>query len=129
MIWHCQFTWQPGTTTERVRTRVLQQHAAGTNHPEKIRGWYNFAGGGKGLVLIETEDSRELNGILEPYMDLVSWDVHAVYELPYDAVAAHFREMIQSAGKSMPVMSMPGSEWSETSEDGEAVVDLLWGIP
>jgi len=109
--------------------RVLQQHAAGTNRPEKIRGWYNFAGGGKGFVLIETEDSRELNGILEPYRDLVSWDVDAVYELPYDAVATHFREMIQSAGTSMPVRSMPGSEWSEASEDGEAVVDLLWGIP
>jgi hypothetical protein len=28
-----------------VRDRVVAQHDAGMNHPEKIRGWYNLAGG------------------------------------------------------------------------------------
>lgn len=89
MLWYCRFTWNPGTTTDQVRHRVVQQHAAGTNHPEKIRGWYNLAGGGAGFMLVEADDPRELNEILEPYMSLVAWDVHAIYELPYNAVTAH----------------------------------------
>lgn len=97
MLWYCRFTWYPGTTSDRVRDRVLQQHAAGTNHPEKIRGWYNLAGGGAGFMLVETEDPREVTSILEPYMDLVSWDVHAVYELPYSPVTEHFKEMAAAA--------------------------------
>ncbi len=92
MLWYCRFAWHEGTTTEKVRQRVLRQHAAGTNHPERIRGWYNLAGGGAGFLLIEAEDPRELNPILEPYLDLVNWDVHAVYELPYEEVTMHLRE-------------------------------------
>ena len=99
MLWYCRFSWFPGTTTERVRQRVLRQHAAGTNHPEMIRGWYNLAGGGAGFMLVEAEDARILNTILEPYMDLVRWDVHAVYELPYAAVTDHFREVLREAAK------------------------------
>ena len=97
MLWYCRFSWFPGTTTERVRQRVLRQHAAGTNHPEMIRGWYNLAGGGAGFMLVEAEDARILNTILEPYMDLVRWDVHAVYELPYTAVTDHFRGIVRAA--------------------------------
>jgi len=98
MLWYCRFTWYPGTTADQVRQRVLQQHAAGTNHPEKIRGWYNLAGGGAGFMLIDAEGPRDLNIIIEPYMDLVSWDVHAVYELPYSAVTERFRQMVEAAG-------------------------------
>jgi hypothetical protein len=42
-------------------------------------------------MLIESDDPRELTEMLEPYMDLVSWDVHACYELPYDAAIEEFR--------------------------------------
>lgn len=97
MLWYCRFTWYPGTTSDRVRDRVLQQHAAGTNHPDKIRGWYNLAGGGAGFMLVESDDPQELTSILEPYMDLLSWDVHAVYELPYSSVTEHFKEMAAAA--------------------------------
>jgi hypothetical protein len=98
MLWYCRFKWQAQTTTPKVRERVLQQHEAGTNHPEKIRGWYNLAGGGAGFLLIETEDPRELTEILQPYMDLVSFDVSAVYELPYDTTVEEFRRRVQEAG-------------------------------
>ena len=64
----------------------------GTNHPEKIRGWYNLAGGGAGFLMIETQDPRELNEILEAYMSLMSFDVHAVYELPYQETVRSFQE-------------------------------------
>ena len=94
MLWYCRYTWHSGTTPNEVRRRVVQQHEAGTNHPEWIRGWYNLAGGGAGFLLIETADPRELNAILEPYMDLVRFDVHAVYELPYQDTIKTFREKV-----------------------------------
>ena len=92
MLWYCKFTWHHGTTATQVRRRVVECHDAGTNHPEKIRGWYNLAGGGAGFLLIEANDPRELNDILEPYMDLVSFDVRAVYEMPYQETVSAFRQ-------------------------------------
>jgi hypothetical protein len=53
MLYHCEFTWHAGTSTEEVWQRVLQQHDAGQNHPERIRGWYSLAGGGAGFLLVE----------------------------------------------------------------------------
>ena len=94
MLWYCRFKWHSSTRAEHVRRRVLEQHEAGTNHPEKIRGWYNLVGGGAGFLLIEAADPRELTDVLEPYMDLVSWDVHGVYELPYETMIDEFRSML-----------------------------------
>lgn len=91
MLWYCRFTWYPGTTAAKVRTRVLQQHEVGAHHPEKIRGWYNLAGGGAGFLLVETDDPHELTAMLEPYMDLMSWDVHAVYPLTYQEAIQSFK--------------------------------------
>ena len=89
----------PGRPYSRCVVRLLAPisiFAGGTNHPEKIRGWYNLAGGGSGFMPIEADDPRELTEILEPYMDLVSWDVHGVYELPYEATVESFRSMLAS---------------------------------
>jgi hypothetical protein len=97
MLWYCRFKWQPRTTAPDVRRRVVENHDGGRNHPDKIRGWYNLAGGGAGFMLIETDTPRELTEILEPYMDLVDWDVHAVYELNYDETVERFREKVQAA--------------------------------
>jgi hypothetical protein len=116
MLWYCRFAWYPGTTTERVRQRVLQQHAAGTNHPDKIRGWYNLAGGGAGFLLIDTDNPHDLNVILEPYMDLMRWNVHAVYELPYERVTGHFREAVQAAGMQAPAQAMDAVRVGEEYE-------------
>lgn len=97
MLWYCRFTWCPGTTAEKVRERVLQQHDAGMNHPERIRGWYNLAGGGAGFMLIETDNPHDLTEMLQPYMDLVSWDVHACYPLSYEQAIEDFRRMEAAA--------------------------------
>ena len=97
MLWYCRFTWHAGTTAAQVRQRVVQQHEHGTNHPEQIRGWYNLAGGGAGFLLVETDDPRELTELLQPYMDVVNWDVHAVYELSYDQMIGQFEEAVQQA--------------------------------
>ena len=94
MLWYCRYRWQPGASTEEVRGRVVALHDAGLSRPEKIRGWYGLAGGGAGFMLIESDDPRELTEMLQPYMDLVNWDVHAVYELPYEESVERFRESL-----------------------------------
>ena len=67
-----------------VAQRVVQQHELGTNHPEKIRGWYTLAGGGAGFMIVEADQPHEVSEILEPYMDIIAWDVHAIAETSYD---------------------------------------------
>ena len=97
MLWYCAWTWHHGTTPIEVAQRVLQQHEAGQNMQDRIRGWYNLAGGGAGFLIVETNDPRELNQFLQPYMDLMSWDVRAIYELPYESTITALREAVRSA--------------------------------
>jgi hypothetical protein len=99
MLWYCRFRWQSATKAEDIRRRVVAQHDAGTNHPEKIRGWYNLAGGGAGFLLIESDDPREVTEILQPYMDLVSFDVHAAYEIANDKAVEEFRQEIAGTAR------------------------------
>jgi hypothetical protein len=92
MLWYCKFKWHPNTSAEGLRRRILEQDDAGTNHPERVRGWYNLAGGGAGFMLIETDEPYELTDMLQPYMDLLSWDVHGVSEQPsYEETIESFR--------------------------------------
>ena len=98
MLWYCSFTWFPGTTRAEVAQRVVQQHDLGTNHPKQIRGWYNLAGGGAGFMLVETENLNQLTEMLQPYMDLMSWDVRAVHELDYDKEIKQLRGVARDSG-------------------------------
>jgi hypothetical protein len=95
MLWYCRFRWHDNTRAEDVRRRVLEQHEKGTNKPDKIRGWFNLVGGGAGFLLVEADSSQEVTDILQPYMDLVSWDVHGIYELPYNRAIEGFRKELQ----------------------------------
>lgn len=93
MLWYCRYKWHSNTTVEALRSRILEQDKLGTNHPERIRGWYDLAGGGAGFMLLETDEPRELTDMLQPYMDLLDWDVHAVTEQPqYETLVETFRE-------------------------------------
>jgi hypothetical protein len=83
MLYLCQFTWFPGTKREDVAARVVQRHDAGKNFPERIKGWYNLAGGGAGFLIVDYDDPKELTEFLQPYMDLMSWDVRAITENTY----------------------------------------------
>jgi hypothetical protein len=83
MLFYCQFTWFPGTSRENVAKRVVQQHDAGSNNPDRIKGWYNLAGGGAGFLIVDYDDIRELTAFLQPYMDLMSFDVRAISEIDY----------------------------------------------
>jgi hypothetical protein len=94
MLFYCRFTWYPGTTRRDVAQRVLQQHEAGTNNPERIKGWYTLAGGGAGFLLIEANEPGQISEIIQPYMDLMSWDVHAVTVNDYEETIADMRKAV-----------------------------------
>jgi hypothetical protein len=96
MLYYCEFTWFPGTTRQEVAQRVVQQHDAGAHQPDRIQGWYNLAGGGAGFLIVDYDDIRELTAFLQPYMDLMSFDVRAIYQLDYDERI----EELRSEGKS-----------------------------
>jgi hypothetical protein len=98
MLFYCRFTWSPGTSREAVGRRLLEQDDLNANHPERIRGWYTLAGGGAGFLLIEAETPQDVSEIVEPYMDLMTWDVHAVAANDYNATIAAMRQEFGAAG-------------------------------
>ena len=93
MLFYCEFTWYPGVKREVVAQRVVQQHDAGANYPERIKGWYNLVGGGAGFLLVDYDTPEELTAFLQPYMDLMSFDVRAVTENAYDSTLERLREL------------------------------------
>jgi hypothetical protein len=95
MLFLCEFTWYPGTMREEVAQRVVQQHDAGANNPERINGWYNLVGGGAGFLLVEYDDPKELTAFLQPYMDLMSFDVRAITENDYPTTIEELRALGQ----------------------------------
>jgi len=98
MRYFCEFTWFPGTSREEVAQRVVQQHDAGANNPERIKGWYNLVGGGAGFLLVDYDDPRELTAFLQPYMDLMGFDVRAVTENDYEQSIADLRQVAGPTG-------------------------------
>lgn len=94
MLWYCRYKWHHNTTREKVAERVVAQHEAGANKPELIRGWYDLAGGGAGFLLVETDNPLDLTAILQPYMDLMDVDVHAVVENDYDETVERSRQFM-----------------------------------
>ena len=97
MLYYCRYEWYAGTTRDKVAQEFMRQHEAGRHHAEKWRGWYALAGGGAGFMLVETDDPRELTAMLQPTMDLVSWDVHGIYELPYEQTIEGLRELARQS--------------------------------
>ncbi len=95
MLFLCQFTWYPGAKREEVARRVVAQHDAGANNADRIEGWYNLAGGGAGFLLVNYDDPRELTAFLQPYMDLMSFDVRAVTRNEY----AESIEQLRAVGR------------------------------
>ena len=91
MLFLCQFTWFPGSTREEVARRVVGQHDAGANNPERIKGWYSLAGGGAGFLIVDYDDPKELTAFLQPYMDLMSFDVRAITKNEYDSSIEQLR--------------------------------------
>ncbi len=44
-----------------------------------------------------TADPRELTARFQPWMDLMSWDIRAIYENDYDAIKQRFQQLEQQA--------------------------------
>ena len=94
MLFYCEFTWYPGTTREEVAQRLIEQHDAGANNPDRIKGWYNLAGGGAGFLIVDYDDIGELTAFLQPYMELMSFDVRAINQLNYDERISTLRAIV-----------------------------------
>lgn len=91
MLSYCEFTWFPGTTRDVVAHRVVQQNDAGQNRPERIKGWYNLVGGGSGFLIVDYDKPEDLTAFLQPYMDIMSFDVRAITENDYRATIDSMR--------------------------------------
>ena len=102
MLFYCAYTWRATTRPEAVWERLIHQHERGDNAPELIRAWYDFAGGGAGFLIVETDDVRELTSMLRPYVDLMGWDIRALSENRYD-------ETIQQVRDALAQMNSPSS--------------------
>ena len=94
MLWYCRYTWHATTTRQQVAERVMAQHNAGENLPDKIKGWYDLAGGGAGFLLVETDEPQDLTTIFQPYMDLMDVDIHCVIENEYAATVERLSEAV-----------------------------------
>ena len=104
-LWICQYRTQSGVAASALRERFMRQHDAGSNRPADLRGWYSFASGTEGVVLVETEDPRVLTQILQPYSDLLEWTVQCAYEIIYNQL---FEEIRFSRQKSVQDAMMAG---------------------
>src|SRR5215212_5837510 len=90
MLYYCAYTWNPGVTIEEVGPAILEQHDAGTLHPEWIRGYYGLVGGG--FLILDVDDPHALNDMLAPYMRYVTWEIRAIVDSDYDHDIEEFRQ-------------------------------------
>ena len=97
MLFYCRYEWHPSTTREQVARRFQQLDEQGLHHQDTWKGWYQLGGGGAGFLLVETDDARRLTEMFQPYMDLMSWDVHPAYELKYDEMRRSLRQAVSAA--------------------------------
>ena len=98
MLFYCEFTWFPGTTRADVARRVVDQHDANANNPDRIKGWYNLAGGGAGFLIVDYDDITALTAFLQPYMDLMRFDVRAINHLDYGDRIDQLRWFVSQSG-------------------------------
>ena len=106
MLFYCEFTWFPGTTRMQAARRVVQQHDAGANNPDRIKGWYNLAGGGAGFLIVDYDDVRQLTAFLQPYMDLMSFNVRAIGQLDYEEEIGSLRALTGQGQSDDPTARM-----------------------
>ena len=100
MLYYCAYTWNPGVTIEEVGRSILEQHDAGTLHPEWIRGYYGLVGGGAGFLILDVDDPHALNDMLAPSMRYMTWDIRAIVAYDYDQDIEEFRQAFGQAGDS-----------------------------
>jgi hypothetical protein len=97
MLFYCRFTWYPGTSREEVARRVVEQDGINNDFASRIKSWHTLVGGGAGFLMIEAEKPQDISEILEPYMDLMSWDVHAVTSNSYKEKISELKKQLATA--------------------------------
>ena len=75
MLFYCEFSLCAATSPDALRLHVLEQHRQGANHQDRIEVIYTFAEEGTGFLVVEFEDAAELHAALEPYRDVLHFDV------------------------------------------------------
>ena len=63
------------------------------SNQDRIKGWYNLVGGGAGFLLVDYDDPTELTAFLQPYMDLMGFDVRAVTQNEYASTIERLRHV------------------------------------
>lgn len=92
MLFYAGFTWHPHTTIEQVRARHDARFRADALHPETWRGFYNFAGGSAGFLIVEADDAQAMTALFQPYHDLMQVDVRAIHPVDVDAFIGQLRQ-------------------------------------
>jgi hypothetical protein len=98
MLFFCEYTWHPGTTSEMVRARHDRQHKAGELRLDLCRGWYNFAGSGQGFLIVESNDARELHNFIHPYADLMVFTARPIYEVNIEEAREQIAARVRQTG-------------------------------
>jgi hypothetical protein len=106
MQFYCEFTWFPGTTRKQVAERIVRQHEAGRNNPDRIKGWYNLVGGGAGFLIVEYDDPMQLTAFLQPYMDVMGFDVRAITENSYESTVQEMQKFLDGGGEDNPPIAL-----------------------
>jgi hypothetical protein len=83
---------------EEVGPSHLEQHDAGTLHPEWIRGYYGLVGGGAGFLILDVDDPHALNDMLEPSMRYMTGDIRAIVPYDYHQDIEEFRRAFGDSG-------------------------------
>ena len=102
MKFYCEFTWFPGTTRRDVAERIVRQHESGRNNPDRITGWYNLVGGGAGFLIVDYDDPKELTAFLQPYMDVMGFDVRAITENSYEQTVQEMQRILDNVEDNQP---------------------------
>lgn len=107
MLWSCQYQALPGVRPGELARRFLRQHDAGTNRPAQLRGWYAYASGTAGVVLVEADTPKEVAAIVAPYSHLVGWQVEAAVEVNYNQTLEELRRDAQKAAQDDAMAGLP----------------------
>jgi hypothetical protein len=112
MLWSCQYEALPGVRAGDLARRFLRQHDAGSNRPDRLRGWYSFASGTGGVLLVEADTPPEVAAIVGPYGDLVRWRVDAAVEVNYNQTMEELRRRAQKAATDDAMAGLPPAAMS-----------------